>query len=1040
MCMHSSVLVLPASTVINQKKKALFSSGIGLSSCHMALFSSISLRVTMEPDGGNSAALPWARSALERFRTRTAIVHIDTELTTPSSTTYGELIQMASCVAAMILRLVGHQPTGIGLCLDNGLCNAVMQMAVIWAGSHFVPVPIDLTGPGVGALLETVLKGVSLVVTCGPSLVDELTALCGDGVKIVSVEEAVLRTNAGTAPACSTREDPMVTADGRRRFCTFHTSGTTGRPKPVHSTHAEFAAFCHAVAAPYRITASSRIFVATSHIFDPSAGMCFAAWAAGAAVCLAPWQPTLRHLRQYVELTCATHACSTPSVWALYCIGGNVHDDRDRNESSSSSDAMAAEGSASGPSTIVLGGEPMPIALIRLWLRRGACVINTYGTTEATVYQFAYRMPLELASAPDDVIAEHALRLGTPFEGVHVRVAALDDDAHDGAAPTAATAATAASTRVGSPSAPASTAALGELLLSGLQVGSSERWRGRERSAGGDTWELCTGDLVRSITGGAAFHAAGLAFAGRADKQVKLNGRRVELGPVEAAITLAMEPLVSRTSVLLVRKRLHAFCEVGALLAAHATASAEWAAVHAAAVHHFCRLLLPTYISLRSVLFLEQLPVTATGKTDECTLAAMDNDEMNATPPSQELWTPQTERERAVARCWALELGLPIGQLSATSDFRRLSGNSLVALRIVERLWRLRPAAAGQAGMGAERSGEGGVFAEFMGAYAPARLLSTPILAEYAAMLTAADDGDGVGNIADSGEVVVVVAPVVSEGGGSAGAGAGAAAAAAAGGSGSMAQDLNDAEDAMLPLPKGRTLTALDSLISKAVGVGARELVLLLLQRADCTLSTGLVDDLLISAVRGGHHDCAAHLLAHGASPNAAGVGRMPVLSIATTGHGGEQITRLLLASHADVRTVDHNGQTAVHHFARTGGDTGCLQMLLTSWDDATATSVPAPATTAATGGALENDQLHGGACGQQDKWGRTPLHWATANGHRDAIVALVEAGSDMWQEDNQRESSMALAERRAECREWLNGQDGVRCDKLTLQMLRLMT
>jgi hypothetical protein len=33
----------------------------------------------MEHDGGNSAALPWARSALERFRTRTAIVHIDRE-------------------------------------------------------------------------------------------------------------------------------------------------------------------------------------------------------------------------------------------------------------------------------------------------------------------------------------------------------------------------------------------------------------------------------------------------------------------------------------------------------------------------------------------------------------------------------------------------------------------------------------------------------------------------------------------------------------------------------------------------------------------------------------------------------------------------------------------------------------------------------------------------------------------------------------------------------------------------------------------------
>jgi len=40
-------------------------------------------------------------------------------------------------------------------------------------------------------------------------------------------------------------------------------------------------------------------------------------------------------------------------------------------------------------------------------------------------------MPPELRSAPDDVIAEHALRLGAPFEGIDVRVAALDEEACD---------------------------------------------------------------------------------------------------------------------------------------------------------------------------------------------------------------------------------------------------------------------------------------------------------------------------------------------------------------------------------------------------------------------------------------------------------------------------------------------------------------------------------------------------------------------------------------------------------------------------------
>lgn len=347
----------------------------------------------------SAALLPWARSALEHFRDRTAIVHI-IQPATPASVTYGELIRMACRAAAMISRAVGHQPTGIGLCLDNGVCIAVMQIAVVWAGCHFVPVSIDLAGPGVGAYLEVVLEDVALLITNG-SLVPELTALCGDCVSILCIDEEALSTDAGSLPECSTREDPTVAADSRRRFCTFYTSGTTGRPKPVHSTQGEFAAFCHAAAAPYRITAASRIFVATSHIFDPSAGMCFAAWAAGAAVCLAPFQPTLRRLREYVELTCATHACSTPSVWALYTIAADEHHndrvprDEHRNELDerrSVDGSAAADGSAAvpggggntGPRYILLGGEPMPVALIRTWLRRGACLINTYGTTEAT--------------------------------------------------------------------------------------------------------------------------------------------------------------------------------------------------------------------------------------------------------------------------------------------------------------------------------------------------------------------------------------------------------------------------------------------------------------------------------------------------------------------------------------------------------------------------------------------------------------------------------------------------------------------------------
>ena len=52
-----------------------------------------------------------------------------------------------------------------------------------------------------------------------------------------------------------------------------------------------------------------------------------------------------------------------------------------------------------------------------------------------------------------------------------------------------------------------------------------------------------------------------------------------------------------------------------------------------------------------------------------------------------------------------------------------------------------------------------------------------------------------------------------------------------------------------------------------------------------------------------------------------------------------------------------------------------------------------------------------------------------------------MEAGSDIWLKDAQEQSVMDLAEQRAACREWLNGtsDNGARCDRLTLSMLKLM-
>ena len=959
-----------------------------------------------------TAAPPWSRDSLEKFRDATAVVYVDTEARTSKCKTYGEVIDLASAVADLIKR-IHKRPRGVGLCMDNGLCMAVAQLGTLWAESHFVPLPIGaLDSPAVGLEVQAMLEDVDLIL-CAPDLVGKIEALAAGlahRVSTCAIDDAALAHLPSDAPIVGHDRNDAST----KRFCTHFTSGTTGPPKPVHSSHAEFGAFATAAAAPYLLTPSSRVFVATSHIFDPSAGMIFASWAAGAAVCLAPWRHTLAHLRASIELTRATHVCSTPAVWALYDLHG--------------------EGAAdAAPSTILLGGEPMPASLIRLWLRPDVTLVNTYGTTEATVYQFAYRIPPSAASLTDEEIAEHARCLGTPFEGISVEVAAraADDDAADADHDESAA------------------AAAGELVLRGTQVGGAERWSSRPlaptdhaapQADAHDPFHapFFTGDLVRVRPADGL-----LLFAGRADRQVKLNGRRIELGPIETAIVKVMLPIVDRAVVVPVRgQHLHAFCQVAAcqVAACHVASispggatDVSWCAgsltVHAAAVRMLCALELPEHVVPAGISFLTELPVTANGKTDARALSAMAHErgamaEFTASPD----WDPPTGWLRTVAQCWAFELGVPIGRLSATADFRALSGSSLVALRICSHLWALR-------GVRSEQASSGGVFGEHMGAFSPVRLLSTPILGEYAAMLASGGQDDhAAGGASDN--TIKIEGPA--------------------------------SDQTLRPLP----LSPFDALAAQAVREGACDLLSVLLERSSIDVSSGsddaangttaptpsnardgvsgcMKDELLLSAVHMEHGSCAALLLRLGASPNAHGAGGVNVLSMAVqrhTSNKGQELARLLLANGADVRAVDDDMQTAVHHASRTGGDAACLGMLLRSWDGATATGVP-PASTAPTGAhkegedAPEDGEEDGvcGACGALDKWGRTPLHWATANGHRDAVVALVEAGSDMWLKDHQAESSMDIAERRAECREWLDGQDGARCDRLTLSMLRLM-
>ncbi|MET7463287.1 Pls/PosA family non-ribosomal peptide synthetase [Nonomuraea sp. NPDC005501] len=259
------------------------------------------------------------------------------------------------------------------------------------------------------------------------------------------------------------------------------TSGSTGRPKGVAVTHRSAAAFVDAEAGLFLgerpLGPGDRVLAGLSVAFDASCEEMWLAWRHGA--CLVPAPRALvrtgMDLGPWLAEQRITAVSTVPTLAALWPA---EHLD--------------------GIRLLIFGGEACPPELAERLAVPGREVWNTYGPTEATVVASAARLT-----------GDGPVRIGLPLDGWDLAVV-------DGA---------------GEPVAMGET---GELVIGGVglaryldPVKDAEKYAPLP-SLG---WERAyrSGDLVRA-------DPEGLVFAGRADDQVKLGGRRIELGEVDAAL------------------------------------------------------------------------------------------------------------------------------------------------------------------------------------------------------------------------------------------------------------------------------------------------------------------------------------------------------------------------------------------------------------------------------------------------------------------------------------------------------------------------
>ncbi|MGH3313484.1 MAG: non-ribosomal peptide synthetase [Streptomyces sp.] len=534
-------------------------------------------------------------------------------LTAHRTVTYGELEAVSRSVAVWLRDHGVGRGDVVPVVMDKGWEQVAAVLGVLRAGAAYCPVSVTLPAERIGRLLEAT---------------SARTALCQSHRMPEPLRPGVLPT------LCVDRTDPTgqvldpPVSDSGELAYVMHTSGSTGTPKGVMIGHGAALNTIADINRRLRLVPNDRVFGISSLSFDLSVWDVFGSLAAGAALVL-PVATDHPDPEGWAETSLAHGATVWNSVPALAEMLVEVLAHR--------------QGSQLPPlRAFLLSGDWIPTSLPdrmrSLW--GDARVLGLGGATEASIWSNFF----EIGRVDP---AWRSIPYGIPLSGQTMRVL---DHAMEVRPPWAT----------------------GRIYIGGAGVAqgyakdperTAERFVRHPRTGERLYW---TGDLGRYGPDGT------IEFLGREDRQVQIQGFRVEPGEVEAAVRshpAVAECVVSTAASPDGRPRL--VCLV---------VPDEGCAVRAEEITRYVRERLPSYMVPGQLRIVERLPLTPNGKVDM--------DRVRAVPAAPAVGGPgaggpDDKVTRRLGELWEELLG--VDSVGPDSDFFALGGNSLLALRLINR-------------------------------------------------------------------------------------------------------------------------------------------------------------------------------------------------------------------------------------------------------------------------------------------------------------------------------------------------------------------
>jgi amino acid adenylation domain-containing protein len=592
----------------------------------------------------NTAAGPVPGGRLEDgFLARAASQPGAVALVAPGITmTYRSLETVSRAIAGSLrARRVGRGDV-VPVVMAKGWEQVAAVLGVLRAGAAYCPVDAALPAERIRMLVAECSARVVLV---QPQHAPDLGDAAVTTLSVESPDTARAR-NGGEGVG---HPPPATGGDHADLAYVIYTSGSTGRPKGVMVEHRAALNTVLDISARIALSAKDRVFAVSSLSFDLSVWDIFGTLGAGACLVI----PEAAPQTDPVEWA-ATAARYRVSVWnSVPALAEMLVEVMGQVVGGHSSTARCPV------RCFLLSGDWVPVSLpgkLRgLW--PGVRIIALGGATEASIWSNSY----EIATVDP---AWRSIPYGAPL--LHQSMTVLDHRLD--VRPPWAT---------------------GRIYLGGAGLARGY-WRDEERSSerfirhpGTGQRLYWTGDLGRYWPDGT------VEFLGREDRQVKIQGFRVEPGEVEAAIR--SHPAVGDCVVCIEQsqgRQRHLVALVVPRPGERPTA---------AALAEHARSRLPHYMVPRRVGLADRLPLTPNGKIDHDAALAMlrprgttpDRASTAGTAgtahPAEPAYPgPDDPLVQRLCGLWAEITGIP--RVAPDDDFLALGGTSLQVLRLVNRL------------------------------------------------------------------------------------------------------------------------------------------------------------------------------------------------------------------------------------------------------------------------------------------------------------------------------------------------------------------